>query len=252
MLERQAEVQQHDGIDWQWQAQHGESDFYESLVRAALRHIPPGSRVLEIGVGAGYLLTRLALDAECACVGIDMLPGAIQASSETAKARGVELQLSRASGFALPFPDSVFDVVMSLGVIEHFLPDRSRLLLAEHARVCRPGGLVIVSVPNALDLLHGVRRWALGRRYPFFPERSYSPWALARELRTAGLEPTSADGYAPLWSLRQTGFAYPLTLVMHKTGLLKAVSGLRNPRLLSLIGNLTLHVARKPRRPESQ
>lgn len=246
---QQAEAQHDDGIGWQWQPQHGESDFYDSLVRAVLRHTPPRSRVLEVGVGAGYLPTQLALQAKCNCIGIDILPDAIQASRQTAEARGAKLQLLRGSGFALPFPDSVFDVVMSLGVIEHFPPARSQLMLAEHARVCRRGGAVIVSVPNSLDLLHGLTRLVLGRRYAFFPERSYSRWSLARALRAAGLEPTAADGYAPLWSLRQARFAYPLTAIMHKTGVLTAASGLRNPFLLSLVGNLTLQVARKPGEP---
>jgi len=119
-------------------------------------------------------------------------------------------------------------------------------MLAEHARVCRRGGLVIASTPNTLDLLHGLRRLVLGRRYPFFPERSYSRWALARELRSVGLAPEVADGSAPLWSLRQSRVAYPLTAVMHKTGLLSLVSRLSSASLLSLIGNLTLQVARKP------
>jgi ubiquinone/menaquinone biosynthesis C-methylase UbiE len=237
-----------DGVDWQWHPVREPSDFYDSLVQAALRHVPTASLVLEIGVGAGYLLAQLAARAECSCVGVDLLPGAMEAAAGTAATQGVKLRLLRGSGFALPFPDSVFDVVMSHGVIEHFSRTHARCMLAEHARVCRPGGLVIVSVPNMLDVLHSIRKLILGKRYPYYPERSHSRWSLARELRAVGLAPRSADGYAPLWSLRQIDAGYPMTLVLHKTGLLKTISGLANPTLLSLVGNLTLQVAHKPRR----
>jgi hypothetical protein len=135
---------------------------------------------------------------------------------------------------------------MSFGVIEHFEPARTRALLAEHVRVCRPGGLVIVSTPNSLDVCHTARKLILGARYPYFPERSYSPWGLAQELRRVGLRPVKADGYAPLWSLRQVRAAYPFTALLHKTGLLRAMSRLSSPGLLSWIGNMTLQVAVRP------
>jgi ubiquinone/menaquinone biosynthesis C-methylase UbiE len=235
-----------DGVDWQWRAVREPSDFYDSLVQAALRHIPIGSLVLEVGVGSGYLLAQLAARARCSCVGVDLLPTAMQAAAGTAQAHGVEVRLLRGSGFALPFPDSVFDVVMSHGVVEHFPRARARSMLSEHARVCRPGGLVIVSVPNSLDVVHGLRKLASGKRYLYYPERSHSRWSLARELRAVGLDPRMADGYAPLWSLRQMRGAYPVVYILYKLGLLKAISGLTNPVLLSLVGNLTLQVAGKP------
>lgn len=245
----EADVTEHDGIEWKWCAQPGGSDFYDSLVRAVRRHTPRASLVLEIGVGAGYLLTRLNRDAGCVCVGLDILPSAIQASKGTAAAGGATLSLLRGTGFSLPIADSVFDVVMSHGVIEHYPPALARRMLAEHTRVCRPGGLVLVSVPNTLDLVHGLRRWWLGRRYAYYPERSYSPRTLARDLRASGLEVTGADGYAPLWSLRQAPSAYALVTLLHKTGLLKRASRLSSPLLLSMVGNLTMSVARKPGQP---
>jgi len=48
-------------------------------------------------------------------------------------------------GKTLPFPDASFDGVISTEVLEH-VPDQS-LLLLEIARVLRPGGSLILSVP---------------------------------------------------------------------------------------------------------
>jgi SAM-dependent methyltransferase len=235
-----------DGIAWDWQVETGESDFYTSLARAVRRHLPAGARVLEIGVGCGYLLSQLQKQHHCRGVGLDLLPTAIDASRATAHYFGATLMLEVGSGFALPHPEGAFDVVMSFGLVEHFEPARTRVLLSEHVRVCRPGGLVIVSTPNSLDVCHSARKVLLGSRYPYFPERSYSPWGLARELRRVGLQPVGADGYAPLWSLRQIKAAYPLTAVLHKTGLLRALSQVSSPGLLSWIGNMTLQVAVRP------
>ncbi len=196
-------------------------------------------------MGSGYLLSQLNLVAGCRCVGLDRLTEAIAVSRETSQRSKADVALVRGSGFLLPFADGSFDVVVSLGVIEHFPPEGASALLREHARVCRPNGRVIVSVPNTLDVAHTLLRWLQGKAYRYYPERSYTPWRLSSELRKVGLLPTAADGYAPLWSLRQHRWGYPLTAALHKTGLLDRLDGLGWPRALSWMGSLTLQVASK-------
>jgi SAM-dependent methyltransferase len=235
-----------DGIAWEWRAQIDASEFYSSLVRAVSRHTPPKSRVLEIGVGAGYVVARQAVDQGCWCVGIDRLEAATRAATQTAKVWGARLILVQGSGFRLPFADGAFDLVMSHGVVEHYQDARARAMIGEHARVCRPGGTVIVSTPNSLDLPHVLRRLWLGRRYSYYPERSYFPWSLARDMRVAGLKVVARDGCAPLWGLRQCRLAYPVLYVLHKTGLLARATALDAPGLLSFVGSLTMCIACKP------
>ncbi len=53
----------------------------------------------------------------------------------------------------LPTPDGFFDGYLSFGVIEHF-PQGQEQILAEAARVVRPGGLLLLSVPA----LNGYRK----------------------------------------------------------------------------------------------
>ena len=57
----------------------------------------------------------------------------------------------QAVGEHLPFSDAAFDVVFSHEVLEHVTDDRA--CVAEMVRVTRPGGRIVVFVPN--------------RRYPF-------------------------------------------------------------------------------------
>jgi SAM-dependent methyltransferase len=228
------------------------SDFHTSMVAALRRHVPVGSRVLEIGVGSGYLLSELSARAECRCVGIDVIDSAARASLETARRAGGSFAFVQGTGFRLPFHDATFDVVTSLGVIEHYAKTESIHLLHEHARVCRAGGRVIVSVPNRLDFTHSLLRAWQGRAYAYYPERSYTPWELSRELRRVGLEPQAADGYAPLWALRQHRLGYPVIAVLSKMGLLDRLHRIQNPRILSWLGNLTLWVATKPVRSDGE
>lgn len=238
-----------EGIDWSWESEAISPEFYDPLTAALLRHTPPAARVLEIGVGGGYVLSRLNRLNGSRCIGVDVLASALEASRQTARRLGAELGLLQGSGFMLPFRDESFDVVISLGVIEHFERQSSLAMLREHARVCRRGGRCLVSTPNALDLLHLARRARLGRRYRYYPERSYTPWGLARELRASGLSPVAIDGYAPLWSLRQSRWAYPLTALLHKLGLLRRLGQLENPSVLAWLGSYALVVAQKSSSP---
>lgn len=228
-----------------WRHADDSSDFHRSLEAAALRHVLPGSRVLEIGVGPAFVPLRLYADRGCHATGLDYLPEALIAAHARARAQSAPLDLVRGSALALPFRDESFDAVMSFGLIEHYDQTLARRMLAEHGRVSRRGGLVLVSVPSSLDLAHSLRRRWLGTRYPYYPERSLTPWRLAGEMRAVGLEPQVSDGYAPLWGLRQARFAYPITAALVKTGLLGQLEASSNPQLLSWFGGFTLQVARR-------
>lgn len=234
------------GVAWNWAPQLEPNDFYLSLLSTVERHVATGQSFLEVGVGSGFLLTHLSRSRGCRCCGIDVLHNALQAARQTLSHWAGASSLLRASGFSMPFPDGTFDVVGSFGVIEHYDMQRMREMLLEHRRVCRPGGTVLVSTPNALDLAHLLRRRFLGRAYPYWPERSFSPWALARELRRAGLDPVATDGYGPFWGLRQLRQARPLTAVLHKIGLLDSRHRFWTTRVGSLFQGMTLIVARRP------
>jgi len=99
--------------------------------------------VLEIGVGTGLILGRLAPAANSVC-GVDVSRGMLAA----ARARGLRAVLGSAT--ALPFKDESFDVVCSFKVLAH-VPDIGRAL-AEIARVTRPGGHMVLEFYNPWSL----------------------------------------------------------------------------------------------------
>ncbi|MEO8520782.1 MAG: class I SAM-dependent methyltransferase [Acidobacteriota bacterium] len=88
----------------------------------------------------------------------------------------------------IPFLDASFDVVYSMGTIEHF--DETERAVREIARVLTPGGLAIVGVPNRHDPflrpLMAAALQAVGL-YAYGFEKSYSRRALREMLQRAGL-----------------------------------------------------------------
>jgi len=120
-------------------------------VLRALCGLPSGSRVLDAGCGTGGMLCHLAhFDAQ----GVDLSPHAVKLCHE----RGLRA-VSHASVHDLPFPDGVFDAVLSLDVLYHAAVDES-LALEEMRRVLKPGGLLLLNLP-AFDCLRGAHDQAV-------------------------------------------------------------------------------------------
>ena len=87
----------------------------------------------------------------------------------------------------LPFRNTSFDAIYSMGTIEHF--DETERAVEEMARVLKPGGRAIVGVPNRYDpflrpLVASVLQ-ALGL-YAYGYEKSFSRRALRKMLERAG------------------------------------------------------------------
>lgn len=103
--------------------------------------LAPGTRVLEIGTGKGRMLRellRLGLDVH----GIENNPWMIE---EARRLHG-DLPITKVDGFALPFPDAAFDVVLSFDVFEHIADSDGHL--REVRRVLVPGGRYLLQTPN--------------------------------------------------------------------------------------------------------
>ena len=94
-------------------------------------------RVLDLGGGAGNMAHHLAHYGEVTSIEYNPRPIPI------AQQRGV--MTAQGSGDALPFPDATFDLVALLDTVEH-IPDELGVF-AECARVLKPGGVLLVTVP---------------------------------------------------------------------------------------------------------
>lgn len=107
--------------------------------RAALELIPQGTQILlDVGCGDGLFLSLLK-EKGIVAKGIDISEEGIA----KARTKGLDVAVYDADG-PIPFPDSTFDVVTLLDVLEHlYVPGA---LLSEAARVSKRW--VVVGVPN--------------------------------------------------------------------------------------------------------
>lgn len=131
----------------------GEFVFVPERIPLFQAAIGRGKRVLDLGCRSGAL-TRHFLEGN-ELVGLDVDAAALAKASDL----GIEPVQANVEE-PLPFEDASFDAVVAGELFEHLqFPD---VLVAEIARVLRPGGVLVGSVPNAFRL-QGRLRFLLGR-----------------------------------------------------------------------------------------
>lgn len=154
-------------------------------VRKWLDALPSGTRVLDAGCGEGVLVDEYAQ--RLAIEGID----AHYSSDRVAKA----------SLTALPYGEGSFDRALCLDVLEHLPFDAQPKALAELHRVLRPGGELLVSIPNLAHLqsrIHFLLRGRLIRTASELKHPGDRPAADYIELgRRAGFSLTARRGIFP-------------------------------------------------------
>lgn len=117
------------------------------VVRRWLDRLPDGLRVLDAGCGEGVLVDQYA--ERLAIEGIDP-----NYASE---------RVTSGSLTALPYDAATFDRALCLDVLEHLTFDEQPRALAELYRVLKPGGELLVSVPNLAHLQSRVHFLLTGR-----------------------------------------------------------------------------------------
>lgn len=114
-------------------------------VRMIRRWLPDlaGGRMLDVGCGDGYWTGRIARWCRARADGVDVSASAIEQSDP----RPGDL-FRLASAEDLPFADGVFDLVVSLSVLQFVR--RGERALREMHRVLRPGGALVLTC-DAMD-----------------------------------------------------------------------------------------------------
>ena len=102
-------------------------------------NIQPGMTVLDLGCGTGTLTLMIKRAHPNADVtGLDGDPQVLDIARD--KSRGVNIQWDEGLASSLPYPDSVFDRVVTSLVIHHLVTDDKRLAFKEVYRVLKPHG----------------------------------------------------------------------------------------------------------------
>ena len=92
-----------------------------------------------------------------------------------------------------------FDVTFNEGVVEHWFTDHERLqILLQMKRWTKPGGKVIVFVPNDKNPFYrrAIAR-GIARHSPVPPEKGFTSEELCQRMEEAGLADVMVQGFAP-------------------------------------------------------
>jgi SAM-dependent methyltransferase len=104
--------------------------------------IAPGTRLLDVACGAGQIaLPAARLGARV--TGIDIAANSIAQARARAQAAGLDIIFDEGDAESLPYADGEFDLVVSL--IGAMFAPRPERVAGELARVCRPGGHIVMA-----------------------------------------------------------------------------------------------------------
>lgn len=161
----------------------------ERRARLVLPLLPPrAGHLVDFGCGNGAQTLRFRERFDV-ITGVDIAPAELAAFARECARLGCEgtVRGVLADDAGLPLPDACADVVTSFTVLEHVADERRAL--RELRRVLKPGGLLVVTVPNRWWLFetHGcdlpLLPWNRVPLVSWWPRRLHDRWARARIYR---------------------------------------------------------------------
>lgn len=123
------------------------ADYLKDIVGETFAE-PETVDVLDVGCGVGNYHPHLA-GVVRSVSGVDVSPDCIA----NARIRNPDVHYQVYDGHRLPWPDASFNVVYTVCVMHHVVPDQWTGFAAEMRRVLRPGGIALVFEHNPLNPL---------------------------------------------------------------------------------------------------
>lgn len=114
------------------------------------KEIRPARRVLDVGCGNGATCLAFAKYGY-EVHGLDISPTAIKIAEELFERENAKGIFTVGSCDSINYPDDVFDVVVSYGVLDHVPMVTCKASVRETARVLKPGGLFFLTLISTAD-----------------------------------------------------------------------------------------------------
>jgi ubiquinone/menaquinone biosynthesis C-methylase UbiE len=113
-----------------------------------------GKKVLDIGCGNGYVLSRFSKEG-AKTSGVDITPTGVNLCRKRFEMMGLAGDFQVGNAEELPFPDNTFDCVSSMGVLHH-TPNTEKAI-GEAFRVLKPGGRLQVMFYHRNSALYRIK-----------------------------------------------------------------------------------------------
>ncbi len=127
-----------------WYAKNTRKDYeeFKRLAAELAQDLPPGSRVLEIAPGPGYLSVELAKRGQFKITGLDISETFVRLASDLARREGVAARFVHGSASDIPFEDGLFDLIVCRAAFKNF--SEPLKALNEMHRVLKPRGRALI------------------------------------------------------------------------------------------------------------
>ena len=205
--------------------------FGRAILRLVCRRVHLGGTVVDLGCGPGFLVDEL-LRQGFSCKAIDASPEAVERAC--ARFGGRPGFLGGAVGIldCLPLGDGEAGAIFLIEVLEHLGSDLTTKAFAEMRRVLRPGGHLVITVPNEEDLsANAVACPDCGCVFHRMQHvQSFSEQSLGRLLAAADFEPVFVAGL----NLRYFAGGRMAAAVGHLRHLVRALRRRPSPHLLAV------------------
>lgn len=185
---------------------HGGLPFLRKFTRSPFIRLPSryaclthGSRILEAGCASGKFSASFAMMG-CAVTALDFSPAMLENTAQLCamverEIGPLDVTFVQGDLERLDLLENQFDLVINEGVVEHWLDERERRnVLAQMARVAKPGGTVAIIIPNGHHPF--APNWI--ENSPAFlsapPMVRYDPQLIHADLTAIGLRDLFIDG----------------------------------------------------------
>lgn len=183
---------------WDYLSKHGAGEFFSEkhsrdLADRLVGFARPG-KVVDIGCGTAPLLAEFARRG-IEAVGVDSSPEVLSA----ARKRAPDATLYLGTAVDLPLADGSVDAALLIEVVEHLDDDTLQATIAEAWRVLRSGGTLMITTPNAEDLIQSTRQCPdCGAQFHVYQHvRRWTPTGLKTFLELRGFR-AKILGFRPL------------------------------------------------------
>ena len=127
-----------------WYARNTARDMpdFAALAQRVTAALPPGSCILEVAPGPGYLAIEIARRGEYQVTGLDISHTFVEIATRNAREAHVDIDFRQGNASAMPLPESTFDLILCRAAFKNF--SQPLAAMNEMHRVLKPGGRALI------------------------------------------------------------------------------------------------------------